>query len=97
MRNVSPHRILIYAALFAYAAFVLSPIYVVVVTSAKGLDEIRQGGLLSFPHDMTFAAWAKAWNHSLKLPKSEYRATTSSVKGESGRSKAPPSTGSAAR
>jgi len=61
MRSVSPHRILIYAALLAYAAFVLSPIYVMVTTSVKGLDEIRQGSLLAFPHDVTFAAWAKAW------------------------------------
>jgi glucose/mannose transport system permease protein len=52
---------LIYGALLAYAAFVLSPIWVMAVTSVKGLDEIRQGGLLSFPHDITFAAWAKAW------------------------------------
>ena len=61
MRSASFHRTLIYAALLAYAAFVLSPIWVMGVTSVKGLDEIRQGGLLSFPHDVTFAAWAKAW------------------------------------
>lgn len=62
MRSASFHRVMIYAALAAYAAFVLSPIYVVLVTSLKGLDEIRQGGLLSFPRDITFAAWAKAWS-----------------------------------
>lgn len=62
MRSASFHRVMIYAALAAYAAFVLSPIYVVLVTSLKGLDEIRQGGLLSFPRDITFTAWAKAWS-----------------------------------
>lgn len=61
MRSVSIHRVLIYGALLAYAAYVLSPIYVMLVTSVKGLDEIRQGTLLAFPHHVTFAAWAKAW------------------------------------
>jgi len=61
MHSVALHRVVIYAALLAYAAFVLSPIYVMIVTSVKGLDEIRQGSLLAFPHDITFAAWAKAW------------------------------------
>lgn len=62
MRKVSLHRIVIYAALLGYAAFVLSPVYVMVVTSAKDVDELRQGGLLSFPREVTFAAWAKAWS-----------------------------------
>ena len=55
------HRVLIYGALLAYALFVLSPIYVVLVTSLKDLAEIRRGNLLAPPESWTFAAWAKAW------------------------------------
>lgn len=61
MPSLSIHRVLIYTALLAYAAFVLSPIYVTVVTSLKSVDELRQGGLLALPEQITFAAWAKAW------------------------------------
>jgi glucose/mannose transport system permease protein len=61
MRNVSIHRVVIYGALLGYAAFVLSPIYVMTVTSVKGLDEIRQGSLLALPQHLTLAAWVKAW------------------------------------
>jgi glucose/mannose transport system permease protein len=55
------HRIVIYALLVGFALFVLFPIYVVIVTSLKGLPEIRQGNMLDLPHAWTMAAWAKAW------------------------------------
>jgi ABC-type glycerol-3-phosphate transport system permease component len=52
-------RAAIYLALFAAAAFFLMPLYVVVVTSLKGVDELRRGNMLSLPEIWTVAAWIK--------------------------------------
>jgi glucose/mannose transport system permease protein len=54
-------RIAIYAALVIFALFFTTPLYIVVVTSLKGLDELRRGNLLSLPDAWSAAAWAKAW------------------------------------
>lgn len=57
-------RIAIYTALIAAALFFLTPLYIVVVTSLKSLDELRRGNMLSIPEIWTTAAWAKAWSHA---------------------------------
>src|SRR5512142_251493 len=54
-------RIGIYASLLVFALFFTTPLYIVVVTSFKGLDELRRGNLLSLPDAWSAAAWAKAW------------------------------------
>jgi len=55
-------RVGIYVALLVFALFFTTPLYVVVVTSFKGLDELRRGNLLSLPDAWSAAAWAKAWS-----------------------------------
>ncbi len=55
-------RVGIYAALLLFALFFTTPLYIVVVTSFKGLDELRRGNLLSLPDAWSAAAWAKAWS-----------------------------------
>lgn len=55
-------RVAIYAALLLFAIFFTTPLYIVVVTSFKGLDELRRGNLLSLPDAWSAAAWAKAWS-----------------------------------
>ena len=55
-------RIGIYAALLVFALFFTTPLYIVAVTSFKGLDELRRGNLLSLPEAWSAAAWAKAWS-----------------------------------
>lgn len=55
-------RILIYAALLLFAAYYLLPLYVMIVNSLKPLEEIRGGGMLSLPQDLTFAPWLSAWS-----------------------------------
>ena len=42
--------------------FFLTPIYVVIVTSFKGLDELRRGDMLALPEVWSLAAWLKAWS-----------------------------------
>jgi glucose/mannose transport system permease protein len=56
------HRALIYAALCLFALYFLTPLYVMVITSLKTMDELRTGNLLSLPMTPGFDAWAKAWS-----------------------------------
>lgn len=54
-------RICIYAILLLACAYYLLPLFVMLSTSLKSLDEIRSGNLLSLPQSLNFDAWAKAW------------------------------------
>jgi glucose/mannose transport system permease protein len=38
------------------------PLFVMLTTSLKSLDEIRTGSLVALPRDVTFAAWGTAWS-----------------------------------
>jgi len=57
-------RIALFGALLLSAAFFLTPLYVMLSTSLKTMDEIRTGTLLSPPLSPGFAAWAKAWSEA---------------------------------
>nr|WP_294865792.1 carbohydrate ABC transporter permease [uncultured Pseudogulbenkiania sp.] len=59
--KLSIGRLLVYAALALVALYYLLPLYVMLTTSFKTLDDIRQGNLLSLPHAWDGGAWAKAW------------------------------------
>jgi glucose/mannose transport system permease protein len=54
-------RFFVYAILLLACAYYLLPIFVMLSTSLKSLDEIRAGNLLSLPQSLNFDAWAKAW------------------------------------
>jgi glucose/mannose transport system permease protein len=54
-------RACVYLLLLACALYYLMPLYVMLATSFKSLDEIRTGNLLALPHAPDAAAWAKAW------------------------------------
>ncbi len=54
-------RILIYALLAVFAVYYLMPLFVMVTTSLKTLDDIRAGNLVALPQEISFAAWTKAW------------------------------------
>ena len=60
--TIKPSRIMIYAVLIVAALYYLLPLYVMVMTSLKGLPEIRMGTIFSPPVEITFEAWAKAWD-----------------------------------
>jgi glucose/mannose transport system permease protein len=55
-------RTALYAVLILFALYYLVPLFVMVTTSLKSLDEIRGGGLLSLPREVTLAPWATAWS-----------------------------------
>lgn len=54
-------RATLYASLVVVVAFFLGPLWVLLVTSLKPLDEIRAGGLLAPPVAVTVAPWLEAW------------------------------------
>jgi len=62
VNRLTIHRVLLWGALLAFAAWFLTPLYVMLVTSLKDMAQIRNGNLLSLPSDPGFAAWAKAWS-----------------------------------
>ena len=57
-------RIVTYGLLFLFALFFLAPLYVMLVTSFKSLDEIRDGNMMSLPKAVTVAPWLKAWGEA---------------------------------
>jgi len=55
-------RAVIYTLLVLFALYYLLPLFVMVTTSLKTLDDIRTGNLLALPVQATVDAWAKAWD-----------------------------------
>jgi glucose/mannose transport system permease protein len=55
-------RVLLWVILILFALFYLAPLYVMVATSLKSVEEIRTGNLLALPVAPTFDAWVKAWS-----------------------------------
>lgn len=52
----------LYIMLGLFALFYLMPLFVMLTTSLKSLDEIRTGDLISLPREVTFDAWRTAWS-----------------------------------
>jgi glucose/mannose transport system permease protein len=59
--RITAGRLGVYAFLISVAAFFLLPLYIMLLTSLKSMDEIRQHSALSLPAVPLFANWAKAW------------------------------------
>jgi glucose/mannose transport system permease protein len=55
-------RGLLYMALAVAALVFLTPLYVMLVTSLKDADDIRQNSLVSWPQVLRFEAWVLAWD-----------------------------------
>ncbi len=58
---ISQRNIILYGLLGVAALYYLVPLYVMIVTSLKGMPEIRMGNIFSPPLEITFEPWAKAW------------------------------------
>ena len=61
-RRVLVGRVLIYGSLTLLALFYLMPLWVMITTSLKSLDEIYGGSFIGLPREITFEAWGKAWS-----------------------------------
>jgi len=62
--HFTPARIGVYGFLLFSAAFFLAPLYIMLTTSFKSMDEIRLGQIFSLPHTLTFDAWRLAWSEA---------------------------------
>ena len=60
-RAFSPRNIFIYGTLLLVSIYYLLPLYVMIVTSLKGMPEIRLGNIFAPPVEITFEPWVKAW------------------------------------
>jgi glucose/mannose transport system permease protein len=61
-RMLSRRNIILYGTLIVVALYYLLPLYVMIVTSLKGMPEIRLGNIFSPPIEITFEPWVKAWS-----------------------------------
>lgn len=58
----SPARIGIYAFLLSASLFFLMPLYVMLVTSFKTMDEVRESSIFALPLLPTVVPWVTAWS-----------------------------------
>jgi glucose/mannose transport system permease protein len=61
-RSLTPARIGIYAFLLTAALFFLLPLYIMLVTSLKPMEEIRLGNIFALPVRLTLEPWREAWS-----------------------------------
>ena len=57
-------RVMIYGALCLISLYYLLPLWVMVMTSLKGMPEIRMGNIFAPPVEVTFEPWVKAWSEA---------------------------------
>jgi glucose/mannose transport system permease protein len=63
-KGITGRSIAIIVFLAICAAFFLIPLYIVVVTSFKTMDQIRGGEIFAPPTTWTLEAWDSAWNNA---------------------------------
>ena len=60
--TIKASRIILYSVLVVAAFYYLLPLYVMVMTSFKDLDDVRQGNIFALPLRPSLDAWFKAWD-----------------------------------
>jgi len=55
-------RIVLFLVIGLFALYYLMPLFVMIATSLKSLEEIRAGSLISLPREITFQPWVEAWS-----------------------------------
>jgi ABC-type glycerol-3-phosphate transport system permease component len=63
-RHLTWGRVGVYAFLLCSAAFFLLPLWIMLLTSVKTMDEIRLGNILALPADPTLQPWIAAWSEA---------------------------------
>ena len=61
VRRLSGRNIMIYGTLIVVCLYYLLPLWVMVMTSLKGMPEVRLGNIFAPPVELTFQPWVKAW------------------------------------
>lgn len=60
-RTLSGRNIMIYGTLIVVCLYYILPLWVMVMTSLKGMPEVRVGNIFAPPVEITFEPWVKAW------------------------------------
>lgn len=60
-KTFSRRNIFLYGTLIIVGIYYIIPLYVMVMTSLKGMPEIRLGNIFAPPLEVTFEPWVKAW------------------------------------
>ena len=63
-RHLTWGRVGVYAFLLTSALFFLLPLWIMLLTSVKTMDEIRLGNILALPTDPTIQPWIAAWSEA---------------------------------
>ena len=63
-KRLSRANIFLYGTLILVSMYYLLPLYVMIVTSLKGMPEIRMGNVFGPPLEVTFEPWVKAWSEA---------------------------------
>ncbi len=61
-KTLSGRNIMIYGILLMVSLYYILPLWVMVMTSLKGMPEIRMGNIFAPPVEITFEPWVKAWS-----------------------------------
>ena len=56
------YRWLLFMVLGLFVIYYLAPLYVMIITSLKSMEEIRQGNLMTLPGEIIFDSWKTAWS-----------------------------------
>jgi len=60
----SRRNIFLYGTLLVVTLYYALPLYIMIVTSLKGMPEIRMGNIFAPPLEVTFEPWVKAWSQA---------------------------------
>jgi glucose/mannose transport system permease protein len=63
-RALSGRNIMLYGTLIVVCLYYLLPLWVMVMTSLKGMPEVRLGNIFAPPLEITFEPWVKAWSQA---------------------------------
>ena len=63
-RTFSGRNIMLYGTLFIITVYYAIPLYIMIVTSLKGMPEVRLGNIFAPPVEVTFEPWVKAWSEA---------------------------------
>ena len=62
LRKKTFYRWLLFLVLGLFALYYIAPLYVMIITSLKSMEEIRQGNLMTLPGEIIFDSWKTAWS-----------------------------------
>lgn len=63
-KTLSGRNIMLYGTLIVVCVYYLLPLWVMIMTSLKGMPEVRIGNIFAPPVEITFEPWVKAWSEA---------------------------------